>query len=229
MKPKHYTEQQFIEAVKSSISIREVLIKLNLKEYGNNYVTAKKYIKELNLDVSHHLGQAHNKNKNLTKIPIEDYLSNKTRIHSHILKKRLIKEKYFEHKCYSCNLHTWKNKPIAIELHHIDGNHSNNNLENLMIVCPNCHAQIHQDKKKIKIKKSKNTNICVDCQKNISHKANRCKSCTAVLKQKATTKRPPKNILEEDLKSMSYVAIGKKYGVSDNSVRKWEKFYNKKQ
>lgn len=46
-----------------------------------------------------------------------------------------------ERKCEICSLTKWQNKPIPLQLHHIDGNHSNNLLENLQIVCPNCHAQ----------------------------------------------------------------------------------------
>ena len=73
--------------------------------------------------------------------PIEDYLSNKQIIQSNKLKQRLIKEKILEHKCHNCNNTQWLDKPIPIELHHIDGNGSNNNLSNLQLLCPNCHAQ----------------------------------------------------------------------------------------
>ena len=46
-----------------------------------------------------------------------------------------------EHKCECCGLISWNDKPIPLELHHIDGNHYNNDLSNLQILCPNCHAQ----------------------------------------------------------------------------------------
>lgn len=61
-------------------------------------------------------------------------------ITSHKLKLKLIKDKIKEHRCEICGLDSWNGKPIPIELDHIDGNHSNNELENLRIICPNCHA-----------------------------------------------------------------------------------------
>ena len=57
------------------------------------------------------------------------------------LRKRLIREGFFEHKCYKCKNSKWNNKDIPLELEHKDGDHSNNNLNNLTLLCPNCHAQ----------------------------------------------------------------------------------------
>lgn len=142
MKTKKYTEQEFIEAVKASHSIRQVLIKLNVQPYGGNYQVAHKNIKELKLDTSHFTGQAWNKNKKTgPRRPTEDYLSNEHLISSHKLRLRLLKEKYFDHKCYGCNLTTWNDQPIPLELEHKDGDNKNNNIENLTLLCPNCHAQ----------------------------------------------------------------------------------------
>lgn len=226
MQSTNYSQEQLIEAVKNSTSIRGALKILGLKPSGGNYRTINDYIKSLNLDTSHHLGLKHNLGKKVGPTrPIEDYLSNKERISSSNLKKRLIKDGYFEHKCYSCLATHWKDDLIPIELHHINGNHLDNTLSNLAILCPNCHAQIHQSNKVVKPVKITEQKKCIDCNKNISSKAIRCKSCKAVLQQSKTTKRPPKDVLSEDLKSMSYVAIGRKYQVSDNAVRKWVKFY----
>ena len=43
-------------------------------------------------------------------------------------------------KCEDCGLTEWKNQPIPLEAHHIDGNKCNNKLENLQLLCPNCHT-----------------------------------------------------------------------------------------
>jgi hypothetical protein len=142
MRFRKYTKEQLIEAVQSSISIRQTLIKLNVAPSGGNYRVCKNYIIKLNLNVSHFTGQGHNKGKNFgPKRPIEEYLSNNHKISSHALRLRLIKEEFFEHKCYMCNNTEWNNYPIPLELEHKDGNHSNNNLCNLTLLCPNCHAQ----------------------------------------------------------------------------------------
>lgn len=62
-------------------------------------------------------------------------------ISSHRLKLRILEDGIKEHKCECCGLISWNDKPIPLELHHIDGNHYNNDLSNLQILCPNCHAQ----------------------------------------------------------------------------------------
>lgn len=74
-------------------------------------------------------------------VPASEYFDNTKRISSHKLKLKLINEGIKEHKCEICKLTEWQGKLIPIELDHIDGNHYNNNLENLRILCPNCHAQ----------------------------------------------------------------------------------------
>lgn len=142
MRFKKYSKEDFIEAIASSTSIRQVLSKLNLKEAGGNYQTVKNGIKNFNLDTSHFLGQAIHRGKNFgPKRPLSDYLSNKHKIGSHKLRLRLLKEGYFEHKCYKCDNIEWDQQPIPLELEHIDGDHFNNNLDNLTLLCPNCHAQ----------------------------------------------------------------------------------------
>lgn len=137
-----YTKEQLIEAVKSSTSIRQVLLILNVSPHGGNYRVINNYIEKLQLDTSHFTGQGWNRGQNFgPKRPISDYLSNNFFITSHKLRKRLISEGYFEHKCYCCNNTKWNNQPIPLELEHKDGNHHNNNLDNLTLLCPNCHAQ----------------------------------------------------------------------------------------
>lgn len=55
------------------------------------------------------------------------------------IKKHLIKSQ--GHRCQSCSLSFWLDQPIPLEIHHLDGNTSSNDLKNLQILCPNCHAQ----------------------------------------------------------------------------------------
>jgi hypothetical protein len=76
-------------------------------------------------------------------INLQDIISGKFDGHytSSRLRKRLIKEGYKENKCENCNITEWNGKSITCELHHIDGNRGNNRLENLAILCPNCHSQ----------------------------------------------------------------------------------------
>jgi Zn finger protein HypA/HybF involved in hydrogenase expression len=136
------SDVEFIDAVKTSNSIREALIKLNLKAAGGNYQCFHKRVKELNISIDHFTDpKVWNKGKKFgPKRSLEHYL-NGVLIQSHKLKLRLISEGIKEHKCEECGINEWKGQPTPIELDHINGNHHDNRLENLRLLCPNCHAQ----------------------------------------------------------------------------------------
>ena len=137
-----YSEQELREAVKKSTSIRQVLEKLDIVPAGGNYQTTNRRIKKLNIDISHFTGQAWNRGKVIgPKRPIEEYLIENSVVQSFKLKGRLIAEGLKQHKCECCGITEWNGKPAPIELDHINGNHHDNRLENLRILCPNCHAQ----------------------------------------------------------------------------------------
>lgn len=141
MRTKRYTELEFIEAVASSTSLRQILNKLGLAEAGGNYFLCRKHISDLQLDDSHITGKGSNKGKIFgPKRNIEEYLSNRCSILSYKLKNRLLKEKILLPICSNCKLETWLNSPIPLELHHINGNSQDNTLSNICLLCPNCHA-----------------------------------------------------------------------------------------
>lgn len=151
-----YTDDDLIKAVQSSTSIRQVLILLNLANQGGNYDTIHRKVKRLNLDTSHFVGQAHRKGKTCIKTSTDTYLNNLQPIGSFRLKNRLIKEGYLIPVCQTCSLTTWLDQPIPLELDHIDGNSSNNNLDNLRLLCPNCHSftDTYRGKNQSRAKKS---------------------------------------------------------------------------
>ena len=137
-----YSEQELREAVKTSTSIRQVLDKLNIVPAGGNYQTTNRRIQKLDIDTTHFTGQAWNKGRVIgPKRPIEEYLTENSVVQSFKLKSRLIAEGLKQHKCECCGITEWNGKPAPIELDHINGNHHDNRLENLRILCPNCHAQ----------------------------------------------------------------------------------------
>ena len=142
-KPRTYTDNQFIEAVKTSTSIRQVLSKLGLKEAGGNYKVAQQRIEKLGISLADGAnGQGWSKGKTLgPKRSIEYYLTENSHHQSFKLKGRLISEGLKQHKCECCGITEWNGQPAPIELDHINGNHHDNRLENLRILCPNCHAQ----------------------------------------------------------------------------------------
>lgn len=75
-----------------------------------------------------------------SRVDINKYLTNELPIQSNKLKKRLFNSGLKNRLCECCKLDKWMDNPIPLELHHIDGNCANNNLSNLAILCPNCHA-----------------------------------------------------------------------------------------
>lgn len=138
------SDTSFMQFVAESHSIRGVLIKCDLAPRGGNYRTCASRIKRLQCDTSHFTGQRSSKGKTFPNrhILLSDYLSNKVPIcSSNSLKKKLLQEKVKEHYCENCHLSAWNDLPIPLELHHVDGNVQNNNLSNLLLLCPNCHAQ----------------------------------------------------------------------------------------
>jgi len=141
MKLHKYTLEQLQKAVSESVSMRQVLQKLNIKAAGGNYNTLKKAITHFNLNVEHFTGQ----NLKGRKLPLrrktlEEYLTKDSGIQSNKLKRYLLENETFQYECSCCHLSSWLNVPIPLELDHIDGNSSNNELINLRLLCPNCHA-----------------------------------------------------------------------------------------
>jgi len=161
------------------------------------------------------------------KRPIDQYLNNSFPVASSHLRQRLIKEGILQAKCYRCGITEWLGQPAPLELEHIDGNHKNNLLENLTILCPNCHAQTPTYCGK-NMAKRKPKRHCVDCGKAVTRMSLRCLSCAAIRRQAELHDLPHATKIVwpdyEDLMAMvdreGYSATGRTLGVSDNAVRK---------
>jgi HNH endonuclease len=139
-----WTLAQLHKAVKTSASIRQVIAKLGLIPAGGNYVQISKAISDQNLDTSHFKGQGWNKGIKVPKEPIyklEDLLVLNSFYNLHRLKQRLFKIGLKKAECEECGwARVSPDGRIPIELDHINGNRYDNRLENLRILCPNCHS-----------------------------------------------------------------------------------------
>ena len=137
-----YTKELMESAIKDSYSIAEVCRKVGLKPVGSNYKTIKSKIELYNLDISHFTGQAWNKGKNFSeetaRLPLNEILQEGVIYCSDTLKKRLIKQGLKENRCELCHI---SGEEVGLELHHINGHHYDNRIENLQILCPNCHSK----------------------------------------------------------------------------------------
>ncbi len=139
---RRYSDEQLAEAVKSCYSMRAVLRMVGLVPAGGNYEAVKKRIRELRLDTSHFTGQGHLRGRThqygtrpLAQVLVHRKLENTWR-----LRVRLLKEGLRERCCEKCGLTEWFGEPIPLELHHKDGDRTNNRLQNIELLCPNCHA-----------------------------------------------------------------------------------------
>lgn len=143
-KTRSWNDEQLRQAVKDSYSRRGVLIKLDLIPAGGNYAQVKRRIIELGLDTGHFTGMTWNKGKTYhtkSRPALEVLLADGTDVQSYKLKARLYEAGLKTPKCELCG---WEKKSsdgrIPVELDHINGNRMDNRIENLRILCPNCHS-----------------------------------------------------------------------------------------
>lgn len=144
MKVRTWTEIQLHNAVKQSTSVRQVLSLLGLKEAGGNYAQIKKYLHFYNIDTSHFKGMAWNKGLRGLGKPIwslEQILVKNSTFQSYKLKQRLFSANLKPQYCEECSWAERSNDGrLPLELDHINGDSQDNRLENLRILCPNCHS-----------------------------------------------------------------------------------------
>lgn len=217
------SDKDFNKIVSESNSINDVILKCGYNSTaGNNCITIKNRIKKDNLDTSH-FGQKKHSTKKYT---LEEALTkNSPYKNNGNLKERLIKENILKLHCYECSITKWNNQAAPLQLDHINGDNRDARIENLRLLCANCHAltSTYCGKNTEKANKEKPIYRCIDCNKIISCKGSeRCISCLPI-KNRKVKDRPSKEVLEKEVKELGYCGTGRKYNVSDNCIRKWIK------
>lgn len=140
-----YTKELLEPIVKESFSFSEVCRKLGIKPIGSNPTTIRTKLIQFDIDFSHFTGQGWNVyghpkfGGNCT--PLSSFFSEHSQFPSATVKLRLLNNKLKEYKCEKCGITDWLGQPITLQLHHINGQHYDNRLENLQLLCPNCHSQ----------------------------------------------------------------------------------------
>lgn len=243
-------DEEFRNLVNRSGSLCDVVKYFGLSINGSGgFHVIKKRIKILNIDCSHitrNIREKRQKNFSLRyKISSDKILvENSTYVNTHILKKRLIKEGLLLNNCYICKIDSWNGKFLSLQMDHINGNKTDNRIENLRLLCPNCHSQtINYAGKKNELPRMKRhcstcgsgitayskTGLCAKCCLEITHDKNRIGQevfyTDAGLFNSKSGSIVDCNELEQEIRLLGWEATGRKYGVCGNAIKKWAKKY----
>ena len=216
---REYAIDKLIENADKCVNMLDLCHKMGIENVGGeDYKEVKDLAKELGIELKFSY-----KRNVLTnyhpKININDILvENSTYKDATKLKKRLFAEGIKEQKCEKCGITDWQGEPISLQIHHINGVHNDNRLENIQILCPNCHSQT--DTYSGKNSNRENNTKYLKKEKN---NENSTKYCAV---KNFEESHPSKETLLNDFKELgSFRKVGEKYGVSDNGIRRWCEHY----
>lgn len=202
-----------------SKSFRDFLLKIGHSSNGSSaYRSIKDQLIKLGLALPKY-DYSHLKNNKFKK-KYEDVFMEKSTYSRQGLKKRIIEDGLIEYICEKCRIGgNWQGEKLSLQLEHKNGINNDNRLENLCFLCPNCHSQTNTFSGK-KLKK----NYYCECGK-IKHKGSKkCFDCD-IRNRERKIERPLHEQLIAEIEELGYRGTGRKYGVSDNSIRKWVKSY----
>jgi hypothetical protein len=216
-----YSREEFVEAWESSTYYSEVMEKLHLNKSGTAHRIVKDTAKELGLsfELINSVASRNKRNYSLEEIlvPNSPYSNNTT------LKQRLFREGIKEERCERCGLDEWMGEPLLLTLDHIDGDNRNNSIENLKILCPNCHSQTPTWCGKNKTRKNREylkqpVSICL-CGNEMDKQAVMCLDCYKQI-PKETNEYPPSEDMIAGVEKMGMKPYADTLGISDNGLRK---------
>lgn len=177
------SDEQFVELLKKSSTISEVLFKLGYTVKGNSwgYSQVKRRMDDLNLDYSIFKGKsAVIKTAKLNNVKKEDILKENCKHQRTVLRRYVIKNNLIPYKCAICGCTEWQGKTLSLELDHINGINNDNRLENLRFLCPNCHSQTSTYGSRNQQLNSSEYDIPDDLRKMVEEKYNEVKSVKKV-------------------------------------------------
>jgi 5-methylcytosine-specific restriction endonuclease McrA len=140
------SKEEFSKICESYDSLADIIRHFKLSAAAGNYKTLKRRIIKDGVDISHiKLGSGSNRNRRFERKYTKEYLLEGGEVPSHSvkeLKRYLIEYGILKQQCQICGQgNTWNNLPLVLQMDHINGNREDNSIENLRLVCPNCHTQ----------------------------------------------------------------------------------------
>jgi predicted small metal-binding protein len=230
-----YTEEEARTAVAASVSWAETLRNLGMCHGGGSSAVLKKYVRIWKIPTDHFDPYAALCGRAKTAQPLSDVLVENSSYSRRTLKERLMREGYKPRYCELCGQgEEWQGRPMTLILDHINGVNNDNRLHNLRIVCPNCAATLETHCGRAnRIERERE---CLRCgaafrPRNASHRycSHACgvrhPGPTEPRPERRKVDRPPYARLKREVGAMGWSAVGRRYGVSDNAVRKWVRWY----
>lgn len=214
------SNEQFISIVENSYSIAECEKKIGYNSYSGSVASLiRGRIQELGLSISHFTKVA-----GQIRTPDNIFVENST-ASQRTLRKYYLIGNYTPYICDICGQPPfWNNQTLTLILDHKNGINTDDRLENLHWVCPNCNQQLPTTgSKNTAYKKEIVKNLCIDCGIEISKGSDRCRTCNGKHRENNVVSR---ETLKHLIRTVPFTEIGRMYGVSDNAIRKWCDKYN---
>jgi hypothetical protein len=203
-----------------------------MRAAGGNFRTLQKYAGVWKIRTDHFDSDAP-RVAGRDRIPLDEILVENSTHHRGHLKRRLFKEGLKQPHCELCGQgEIWNGRRMSLILDHVNGVWNDNRLENLRIVCPNCNATLDTHCGKL-LRKPRERGSCELCGVEFEKKYRLQRFCSRRCGVRRTSaahrrvERPPYERLMREIEETSYLAVGRKYGVSDNAIRKWVRAYER--